>query len=456
MAALIARLKGLASNDFIRSVGVLVGGTAAAQVLMAVSLPIATRLYSPTDFSLLALFTAIVSIISVSACLRFDIAVPIPESDEEAANVLALAVGFAVLVSAVLALLAIFAPGPIVRLLNRPDFRPYLWLVPLTVLLSGLFSTLQYWFVRRKSFRAIATTKMGQATGASATLVGLGFAHPTPLGLLLAYAINSGAGFIGLSYRFLRTDVALLRQVSWQRMKHAFAANSRFPKYSTFEAACNSASIYLPIILISSLAAGPEAGYVIVAIQVMQAPMSLIGSAIAQVYLSRAPEEFRADNLGAFTASIFSGLLKTGVGPLIFGGIVAPEVFSLVFGQGWRPAGELVLWMTPWFVAQFLSSPLSMALHVTGNQRLALCLQIFGLIVRAGSIYAAYLVFPKYLSETYAISGFIFYSVYNYGIFKITNTSLRSLYDALFKSSPLLLGWILIAVSFKVVVVYIW
>lgn len=438
------KLQSLASNGFVRAVSILVGGTAVAHLVMMATLPIVTRLYSPNDFAILALVTAITSIIAVAASLRFDIAIPIAEEDEEAINILALAMFSSVVVSAILAVIAYILSDQIVLLLGRPDFRPYVWAVPIAVFFSSAFSTLQNWFVRQKSFRKIAETKITQAGSAAVAQLGLGLVNPSPTGLLLGFVINSGAGCLGLGYRLLRADMSLIRLVSGSRMSAAFFRHIRFPKFSAPEASLNSASIFLPLVLISSLTSGPEAGFIILAMQVMQAPMSLIGSAIAQVYLSRAPEELRAGTLGDFTATIFGGLLRSGVGPIIFAGLVAPTAFAVVFGAEWTRAGQLVMWMTPWFATQFLASPISMALHVTGHQPTALALQLFGLILRAGAVMAAAKFDPAWLGEVYALSGFVFYGIYLLTVLRLSGCRREQAALELRRHFPVILCWILL------------
>lgn len=452
MKSLIERLRSIVTSGFVRAVAMLVGGAAIAQLIFALSLPVATRLYSPNDFSLLALFAAIVWIVSSAACLRFDIAIPIAAREDEAANLLALAVGSAVLISAIVAVPILVAPDWTARQLNRPDSAPFLWLVPIGILFASLYSATQFWLVRCKEFREIATTRIAQAAAGAAAQIGLGLAAVAPFGLVLGQTLNFGAGSIWLAWRFLRGDPRLLTSVRPSAMRRAFAANSRFPRYSALEALFNSASIYLPVVLISSLAASPEAGFVILAMQVMQAPMSILGSAIAQVYLSRAPNEFRAGTLGRFTTSIFGGLLRSGVGPLVFAGIVAPEAFAIVFGKEWQPAGAVVTWMTPWFVTQFLSSPISMALHVSGNQKIALVLQMIGLAVRVGAVWITYLIAPGFLTEAYSLSGFVFYSIYLGVVLHCSGTNRGEVIIELRKSLPTIGLFVAIGLAFTFVV----
>lgn len=435
-------------RSFIRSVGVLVGGTAFAHAITALALPVLSRLYSPADFSLLAVFAGLLSILSVAACLRFDVAVAIPETDADAINVLALALICAALVAGLLALLVLTAPQALVAGLNQPALVPYLWLLPLGVLVAASSSALQNWFIRKKEFGLIARSRVGQSAVGTGTQVGLGFTGLAPLGLLTGYVMNTGAACIVLGYRLLRVERNMLPSVTRPNMQAMFVSYNRFPKYSTFEALANSAAIQVPIILIAGLAAGPEAGYLMLAISVMQAPMALIGNAIGQVYLSRAPDEHRAGRLGSFTVEILAGLMKTGVGPILFAGIVSPAAFVIVFGSDWHRAGELVAWMTPWFVLQFLASPVSMALHITNRHRVALALQIFSMFIRVAAVYGVSTYQPIYIAETYALSGAVVYFAYLFIVLRAVGVQPSVVVKHALKMSPIGLVWILAGVLF--------
>ena len=421
MVCIRERIAAVRRSAFLRAVGLLVGGASFAHGITALALPVLTRLYSPQDFSVLAVFTGALATVAVAACLRFDVAIPLPKDDTEAINVFALALVSAVIVAALLSVLLIAAPSLVTSLLNQPGLGPFLWLIPVGVFFAGAFSALQNWFVRRKGFSAIAATRIAQATAGSGAQIGLGLLGVGPGGLVVGQALNSGAGCVGLFFRLVMGDRALLARISLRGMESAWVAYDRFPKFSTLEALFNSAGMQVPIIMIAALAAGPDAGFVALAMFVMQAPMGLIGTAIAQVFLSRAPEEYRNDRLGELTARVLNGLMRSGIGPLIFVGIVAPVILPILLGgEQWRRAGDLVAWMMPWFITQFLTAPISMALHVTNHQRTALLLQIFGFALRVAAVYIGWLVAASYIAEAYALSGLFFYSLYLVVIVRLT------------------------------------
>jgi O-antigen/teichoic acid export membrane protein len=315
------------------------------------------------------------------------------------------------------------------------------------VLLGACYSALQSWFVRKKQFSLIARSRVGQSVGGAGTQVGLGFGGVAPLGLFVGSIMNTSVACIVLGYNLLRAESRLLKTISWLRMKVMAVSYHRFPKYSSLEALSNCAALQVPIVMIAAMPVGPEAGYLTMAMYVMQAPMALVGTAIGQVYLSRAAGEYRADKLGDFTADIFAGLLKVGVGPLLFAGIVSPVAFVIVFVEAWIRAGQLVVWMTPWFIMQFIASSISMALHVSGNQRTALSLQIFGLIIRVTAVWVAETVALNWVSEAYAISGFVFYSVYLVVVLRAVSVRSDQILRGIVKSFPHALTWAVIAVG---------
>ena len=67
----------------------LVSGTSLAQVISLLAAPILTRIYAPEAFGIAALFASITGILSVLACMRYELAIVLPDNDREAANLLA-------------------------------------------------------------------------------------------------------------------------------------------------------------------------------------------------------------------------------------------------------------------------------------------------------------------------------------------------------------------------------
>ena len=68
----------LPKSRFARNVAVVSAGSAMGQGLLIVSAPLLTRLYTPADFGVLAVYVSIVSILVVVASLRYEMAINLP------------------------------------------------------------------------------------------------------------------------------------------------------------------------------------------------------------------------------------------------------------------------------------------------------------------------------------------------------------------------------------------
>lgn len=414
MSLLIKKFKHKLDSQggFLKSVSILAGGTAFAQALGVLVLPIITRLYSPEDFALFAVYASILSILAVAICLRFEIAIPLPEKDEDALSLVILAMLSNVGLTLLIALSILLFQDSILDIIQQPQLAPFIWFIPIGVFFAGLYNALQYWTTRKKQFTTIAKTRMTQSIASSSVQIGGGLFGFGAFGLILGQVINFSAGIIRLFISFRKETKELVNTVSTLKVKKNWKKYDKFPKYSTFESLANVGAVQLPVIIIAAVALGPEAGYLMLAMKVMAIPMGLIGSAMAQVYLAHAPEYYNKGNLREYTIQTIKQIAKIAVIPLISIGMVAPFIFPLVFGESWAKAGYMVLWMIPWFVMQILSSPVSMSLHVTGNQKIALLLQVVGVVIRVGGLAAIGFYFSNWAFEYYAVSGFVFYSLY--------------------------------------------
>ena len=409
---MIRKLRTALLPGFLRDVLVMISGTVAGQIVMLLSLPIVTRLYFPADFGVLGVYVSIVFVLSVSACLRLDMAMPLPEHDEEAVNLLVLSLIVASLFSLLIAAPVVMAPVWISERLNQPGLQPYLWLLPLGVWVAAVYSAFQMWSVRKKRFAEIAKTQLYRALASAGTQVGMAINSPNPGGLILGHFLYMGWGTGRLAFLFRCHDRNLLAHVTWPRLLENLRKQYRFPVYSAPEAVLNAAAVYLPIVLIGAIVGPAEAGFLLLAQRITSMPAGLIGSNLARVYLGEATNKRAKGELGSFTLSTMKSLFKLGLVPFALLAVVAPFFFPYVFGEGWTRAGVMVAWMVPFTLVRFAGIPVATILMATSRQRQGLILQIFGFIAVVGAIMAASALAPGYVFEAYACASLLYYSVY--------------------------------------------
>lgn len=396
-------------GTFARDVAKLSLGTLLGRIISLASLPLIARLYTPEDFSILALFLAVVGPLGAAACLRFEIAIPLAKREKEAASLAVLAILSLLTFSTTLLILIIIFSRPIASALENAEFEKYLILIPISVFLVGTFSILQLWATAKRRFTSIAKTRVWQATLGSGTTIALGVIGFTPVGLLIGSIFNIGVGGVGLALSAVKSDRRSFSKLSVARILKSFKTHLRYPLYSAPESILNAASLQLPVLIIA-IKDGAEAGHLALAIQLMAIPMALIGHSISQVYSSRLVEEQRKRTLNPFTTSIMKRLFIFGGLPIVIAGIIAPHVFDTIFGSNWIRSGEIILWMTPWITLQLMTSPVATVLLAVGWQNIMLILTLIGFLFRTLSVLSAFHL--NYSApEALAVASALFYAI---------------------------------------------
>ena len=82
-------------SEFNRNILTLMTGSTIANAIPVAISPILTRIYSPEDFGLLALFLAVTTIFGTIVNGRYELAIMLPKKDEDAINIVAL--GFVIM-----------------------------------------------------------------------------------------------------------------------------------------------------------------------------------------------------------------------------------------------------------------------------------------------------------------------------------------------------------------------
>lgn len=380
MKSSLAKL--LPQHGFVRSVAILVGGTVGAQALTILVAPVLTRLYDPTDFGLLATYTGLLTIWSVIASLRYELAIPLPQEERDAANLVLLSALLTVFNTLVSILFVGVFGNYLASLFATPVLASYLWLLPLGILLSSLYRVVNYWAVRQKEFGAIASTHIQQSTG-KALIQLIGFKMGA-FNLLLAQSLSQGIGVARLGRIFIRATP--WSSLSFQALKSIAARYRRFPIYSTGEGFLNTVGLQMPPLLFASLFGPAAAGHYSLATQVLSLPMTFVGNAVGQVFFSRAAQAHRDGALSVLVINLHSRLSYIGFPPALLLIFVAPDLFSVVFGTEWRLAGDFVVWMVPWLYLVFVASPLSTLFAVVEKQVQGLAFQVILALARLSTV----------------------------------------------------------------------
>ncbi len=412
---LIQRLR---SGSFLGNVLILAGGTGLGQLIVVLATPILTRLYGPEEFGVLTVFVSVLTILLSISALRYDIAIPLPEEESAAINLVAL--GF--LVASSFSLLS----GVVSRLLRKqvevwlptPQMMAYLWwLLPVALFAGSVYQIAVYWHVRKKRFSRLSQARVSQSLASAGAQLGMGLLSAGSIGLTGGYALGQITAGGVLFGSLVKEDRGLLHQITRNRIKDAAFRYRRFPLISSWSALLNSGGLQLPSLLLLAFFGAATAGWFGLAQRVMGIPISLIGYSVSQVYLGEAsrlrnenPEAMRQLFLRTATRLfIFVGV------PMMIGGGIAPWAFGFIFGEQWRASGWFIIALLPMFLGQVVAMPLSQSLNILERQDLQLYWDAARVLFVTLSLSSSYYYFHLGAMATltlYSVVMFLMYVVY--------------------------------------------
>jgi len=172
----------------------------------------------------------------------------------------------------------------------------------------------------------------------------------------------------------------------------------------------NTISWQLPALLLTVFFSPVVVGFYSLGFMVLQMPMSLIGSAIAQVFFQRASEAYHQGTLTQLTENLFAVLLKLSVLPMLLLAIAGEELFLVVFGVAWGEAGIYAQILSFWAIFWFISSPLSTIISVREKLTLGLGTTILNFSTRFLSLMIGGVLGSAILAMAlFSISGLLVY-----------------------------------------------
>ena len=297
---------------------------------------------------------AVATILSAVAGLRYEAAIPLPERDED---------GAAVLVAALLAVLLLtFLSSGTLYWCSTHDLVPkylslvreYAWLLPVSVLTSGIQMVFYYWAIRKRTYVLLARTRLWQSLVLVVAQIILGVANVGPLGLILGFMLGQAAGTGSLLSATWRDDRASFQNVTPTSIVRNAIAYWRFPAYSSPSALLDTLKTSVPPLVLSAVFGAPVAGSFAFSQRVFGLPSALIGRSLSQVYFAELANTLHRDRSRIFATfcQVTRVMTLAGAG-LAVTALAAPRWFPLVFGLQWTSAA---------FFSQLLAPSLALGL----------------------------------------------------------------------------------------------
>lgn len=387
--------RALPPHSFVRKVGTLAGGTAAAQLITICAMPVVTRLYSPEQIGIVSLFLAFFGYWASTLSLRYEYALLVAQDDAESHWVHRVAVILVVVMS--------FTGVPLLWLLqsrNVFEFGLLPWWSPLVAgpifLGFGIFMVSRSWALRAGLIPQITHASIARSGANAATRIGLGLVGGGVAALFIAELVGACASMVKLTSGTLRYfSSSRPAHFTYHGLLAVARKYSKFPLLETPSTWLDALAVTLPLPMVASLYGAEAAGWFALARMVVGVPNSQIGAAVADVFqmeLAKAVLDHDARRARRVFYVVMRKMASFGLLPLVGATALAPWLIPLIFGQQWTEAGYAAAAIAPWLYMALIVGPLTRTLSVLQAQELKFIYDIFALFL----IFIAYFLVHFY------------------------------------------------------------
>jgi O-antigen/teichoic acid export membrane protein len=364
------RLFGGASGSVFRGMATLAFGSGVGRLVGITAIPALTRLYTPQDFAALAVFTALMAMLSPLVTLRYALALPLPRNGGVAMNLLVLSLGLMLGTTSLLAVLLWMWGAPLLTLISMEILAPWWWLIALGTLGSAYVELLSMWATRERAYRELAHTSITQSFSGALVKIILGFTAVQPLGLLIGQIVAQTAGVVRLMTRFQADFRENRRHLKLDRIRKAAWRYRRFPLWRLPSQFLMALSMQAPMFYMAAIY-GPEAtGQFGLAVMALTIPVNLLGQSASRALYAEAANFIRTDHgrVLAMCRETQFRLFAIAILPAAVLFFAGQNIFELLFGVEWTEAGGYASILAIALIFQFTSSPLIQVMDLFPNQ----------------------------------------------------------------------------------------
>lgn len=350
----------IVNNPLYRGVLILGSGTAVAQLIGIVSAPIITRLYTPSDLGVLAVYSSILAIFGIGATLNYELAYALPEENKDAVNLFGLCLILLCITTTGFALILLFGRDLLINTFDLGSIEQYIWFLLIGFFGMGLYSMLNYWAIRQRDYARITYTKINQGAGGSVCKILLGILSFGPVGLILGHIVSQIAGITTLARAMWRKERENLKDISLSRMESVAKGYRNFPVFNFPASIVNTVSLQLPPLMLLALYDSQVVGFYALANMLVVLPGSLISGSMGLAYLGEASKMVREGSreLRSLYVRTLKHLSVIAIPLIGIPALCAPFVVPIIFGGVWVEAGWYCWPLAVMVIVQFVVSPM--------------------------------------------------------------------------------------------------
>ncbi|HDI0868314.1 TPA: type 8 capsular polysaccharide synthesis protein Cap8K [Staphylococcus aureus] len=359
-------------NKFIGDSFLMILSSGIAQVILIITTPIITRLYSPTEFGEFTIFSNIAMILIPIINARYDLLI-VNTKNDRSANILS-QISFLISLLILLILIPIFA----ISAWLYPNFILDFIFIIIMLFLVSLTNIFTNYLNKERKYKVLSLINVFRAGSMALLQIIFGLLALGSLGLIIGFSLSYIAG-ITLGYKTFKKHFNIVRDK--EETKALFLENKNQLVYSTPSILLNSLSFSVVVFFIGILYTNTEVGIYGMAIRVLGIPVTIITLGLSKIFMQQANDYYiEHGNFRNLLLKFSSILVIVSIILYVPLYLFSEELVNILLGHSWVDAITVIKIVIPLFVIRLIVSTVSLSVIVLQKQQLELILQALFLI----------------------------------------------------------------------------
>ncbi|UXU39451.1 type 8 capsular polysaccharide synthesis protein Cap8K [Staphylococcus aureus] len=359
-------------NKFIGDSFLMILSSGIAQVILIITTPIITRLYSPTEFGEFTIFSNIAMILIPIINARYDLLI-VNTKNDRSANILS-QISFLISLLILLILIPIFA----ISAWLYPNFILDFIFIIIMLFLVSLTNIFTNYLNKERKYKVLSLINVFRAGSMALLQIIFGLLALGSLGLIIGFSLSYIAG-ITLGYKTFKKHFNIVRDK--EETKALFLENKNQLVYSTPSILLNSLSFSVVVFFIGILYTNTEVGIYGMAIRVLGIPVTIISLGLSKIFMQQANDYYiEYGNFRNLLLKFSSILVIVSIILYVPLYLFSEELVNILLGHSWVDAITVIKIVIPLFVIRLIVSTVSLSVIVLQKQQLELILQALFLI----------------------------------------------------------------------------
>lgn len=359
-------------NKFIGDSFLMILSSGIAQVILIITTPIITRLYSPTEFGEFTIFSNIAMILIPIINARYDLLI-VNTKNDRSANILS-QISFLISLLILLILIPIFA----ISACLYPNFILDFIFIIIMLFLVSLTNIFTNYLNKERKYKVLSLINVFRAGSMALLQIIFGLLALGSLGLIIGFSLSYIAG-ITLGYKTFKKHFNIVRDK--EETKALFLENKNQLVYSTPSILLNSLSFSVVVFFIGILYTNTEVGIYGMAIRVLGIPVTIISLGLSKIFMQQANDYYiERGNFRNLLLKFSSILVIVSIILYVPLYLFSEELVNILLGHSWVDAITVIKIVIPLFVIRLIVSTVSLSVIVLQKQQLELILQALFLI----------------------------------------------------------------------------